>query len=557
MQFIKRSVRAHPKITLIFLDWSVRESFHVLHYLKTQTVSRDEFEVVVVEFYSRVSEAIRQFEDEVDTWVILEMPGSCCYHKHLMYNAGIAVARGEVVMIGDSDAMVKSSFIESILRGFARNSDIVYHMDEFRNMRRDFYPFNYPKFSEVLGDGCFNNVNGRSTGVLDEEDPIHSRNYGACMCARRDDLIEIGGADMHIDYAGHICGPYEMTFRLVNYGRREIWDRDEFLYHTWHPGQAGADNYMGPHDGRHMSTIALEAITSRRVRPLLENEAIRRLRTGEARSVDDVLDQLIDPRYRDEWDRQSLERNGAIRRWSDYRVPLGTYKGYRLEAEVDRVFAYAIGQPEAQGEQDGNCRWIFEGESEAQTKAQIDRSIPLSLVAVSYGAVVLDLFSRAIRSLVYRSQRLPGPLGRRAKIFVAVALAVPAAVALLLLHPHRVIEKSKRVLSDATSSASSLAPLILALYCLNAQTSGSRHVGKTVVLADDDRTAMLLPWLARLGLAPRLEARRIKDRVELERCLAQLESEEWSGHLLVPTMLLARFHSIIAASPMLRRAIVA
>jgi hypothetical protein len=71
-----------------------------------------------------------------------------------------------------------------------------------------------------------------------------------------------------------------MTFRLFNQGHREIWHQTEFMYHTWHPGQAGADNYLGPHDGRHVSTTAIEALTSRRVMPLVENAAIRRLRLG-------------------------------------------------------------------------------------------------------------------------------------------------------------------------------------------------------------------------------------------------------------------------------------
>jgi len=77
MRIIKKSQRERPKVSLILLDWGVRESFHLLHYLKIQTVTRDSFEVIVVEYYDYISPAIMKFESEVDTWVVLQMPGDC------------------------------------------------------------------------------------------------------------------------------------------------------------------------------------------------------------------------------------------------------------------------------------------------------------------------------------------------------------------------------------------------------------------------------------------------------------------------------------------------
>ena len=379
MRFIKRSQRKSPRVSLVLLDWSVRESFHLLHYLSRQTAPRDKFEVIIVEYYSRVSEALKKFEDQVDTWLVLDMPASCYYHKHLMYNAGIAVAHGDIIMIGDSDAMVRPSFIDTIIGNFDRDPEIAYHIDQFRNLRRDFYPFNYPSFEDVLGDGCINNSGGKTSGVLNTEDPIHSRNYGACMCARRADLIAIGGSDMHIDYLGHICGPYDLTFRLINYGRREIWDMNEFMFHTWHPGQAGADNYLGPHDGRHMSTTSLEALSSGRVFPLAENEAIRMLRTGAATTTDegadDVLDKLIPASAARDWDLEHVEANASHLRWADYKVPLGVHNGYRLTSELGRVIAYKVGERGAES-QAADHGAAFEGASEAEVRAKIDAATP-------------------------------------------------------------------------------------------------------------------------------------------------------------------------------------
>jgi hypothetical protein len=131
------------------------------------------------------------------------------------------------------------------------------------------------------------------------------------MAARREDLIAIGGADEHIDYLGHICGPYEMTFRLVNAGKRELWHPSEFLYHVWHPGQAGENNYVGPHDGRHMSSRALQVRFSGRVLPFVENEAIRQLRLEDGQiSFQQSLKQVLSEEKLQSW---SMKNIGNLR----------------------------------------------------------------------------------------------------------------------------------------------------------------------------------------------------------------------------------------------------
>jgi len=282
MRLLKRKIRNKARLSIILVDWGVRESFHILQYLSRQTVDRELFEVIVVEFYAHVSPAVGRFVEVVDSWILLENQKHCYYHKHLLYNAGILLANGEQVMIVDSDAMVQEKFVEKIIRVFDEHPTSVLHVDQFRNNRQDLYPFNFPAFDEVVGEGCINNLNGRTIGLWNDIDPLHTRNYGACMCARKKDLLAIGGADEHIDYLGHICGPYEMTFRLVNYGRKEIWLNDEFTYHTWHPGQAGENNYVGPHDGRHLSSRALQAKFNGRILPFVENRAIQELRLAHA-----------------------------------------------------------------------------------------------------------------------------------------------------------------------------------------------------------------------------------------------------------------------------------
>lgn len=342
MRLIQQSTRTAPKISLILLDWSVRESFHVLEYLRQQTIPRDAFEVIVVEYYSTVSPAVQRFADQVDTWALLDMPASAYYHKHLMYNAGIMLAHGDIVVIKDSDAMVRDNFLARILDAFAADPGIVFHIDQFRNNRRDLYPFAYPDFETVTGPGCINSVNGKTAGLVETADPLHMRNYGACMCARRDDLIAIGGADEHIDFLGHVCGPYDMTFRLVNHGRREVWADDTFSYHTWHPGQAGEDNYLGPHDGRHVSTTSLQALLSGRVLPLVENPAIRAARLGAAAAPEALMERLIRPGAPTDWEHARLDGHGAPVCPVDTPNRIGTFLGTPLYQDAAR---FTVGTP--------------------------------------------------------------------------------------------------------------------------------------------------------------------------------------------------------------------
>jgi cellulose synthase/poly-beta-1,6-N-acetylglucosamine synthase-like glycosyltransferase len=308
-----------------------------------------------------------------------------------MYNAGIVASRGEICVICDSDAMVKEGFIRAIITEFENNADIVLHLDQFRNTRRDLYPFRYPSFEEVMGRGCINNIGGQTRGLLDKKDSIHSRNYGACMCARRDDLIEIGGADEHIDYLGHVCGPYDMTFRLVNLGRREIWHQTEFLCHTWHPGQDGADNYLGPHDGRHVSTTALDALAGGRVMPLVENATIRNLRLADGGNHGPESFQIF-PGYRTDWRKDHLRRG---RRWIRGPTTRAIWNGFVVERTTGGFVAFPKLAEHPAFAQYRNELEIHAA-TEKQLRERLTRSLPLSMRMIFPALALATYLSRAI-----------------------------------------------------------------------------------------------------------------------------------------------------------------
>ena len=311
VRFVVNQPQEHALVSIVLLDWSCRESFHLLDYLAAQTVDRSQYEIIWTEFYDAPADRLCRRIDAaqaqsarppVDVYALMDFSPELCCHKHALLNLGIVLARGRIVCFCDSDAIVQPTFVESIIEHFRRQGDTVLHMDEARNDDPSFYPFNYPSLDEVTGFGCINWINGRPVGLLDEADPLHSRNYGACMAAARDDLIAIGGADMHTDYLGYICGFYEMSWRLTNFGRCEVWSDREWLYHLWHPGQAGNEDFVGPHDGLSVSTRALQALRSGRVQPFVESPAIVSLRTQTASPNEAaLLERLVEPAWLNQW----------------------------------------------------------------------------------------------------------------------------------------------------------------------------------------------------------------------------------------------------------------
>lgn len=342
MKWIKRSQKTAPRVSLILLDWGVRESFHLCHYLKKQTLPADQFEVVLIEYYSAPSKCALDFEEQLDTYCLLEMGEEHYYHKHLMYNIGFLLSHGEIVVICDSDAMVKPTFIHSIVDHFDRKKDATLHLDQFRNQRRDLYPFCYPTFEEVISVGCTNYANGVTTGITATCDLLHARNYGACFCCRREDYIAVGGADEHIDFVGHICGPYDLTFRLTNLGRKEMWHKREFLYHTWHPGSDGAQNYLGPHDGYNLSSRAFDTLLTKRILPHVSNPLVKKLQEGGAVNEEEVARLGITFNQRKITHLSFLKNKKQVAEWAETHYSECVMHHYLVKKEGALFKAYPI-----------------------------------------------------------------------------------------------------------------------------------------------------------------------------------------------------------------------
>jgi hypothetical protein len=277
------------KLSIILIDWNVRESYHSVEYLNRQTIERKNYEIIWVEYYNKQSSILKQYEKEgkLDKYIVLGHSQASHYHKHIAWNEGVLSSVGDILVFPDSDAMFKDSFVETILNFFEKQKNAFLLIDEVRNKNKKYYPFNFPSFEEVLNDEKsenYNKVSKTTNGLTAKNKKIQLpesffiRNYGACLCVLKTHFVKCGGLDEFEGYRSYICGVYELVFRLKNKGLKECWSEKEFLIHTYHPWMNPGKDKMGPHF-RHLSALGLFQYYLKNTLPLKENKQILKLRT--------------------------------------------------------------------------------------------------------------------------------------------------------------------------------------------------------------------------------------------------------------------------------------
>ncbi len=258
-----------PLVSIILLDWSVREWFQALDWLPRQTGPREQFEIIWIELYDRIPpEAIAHAD------VVITCGQQGMYHKHLGYNVGLLHARGKVITVCDSDAVFSPDFVSSVIQSFELETapapkPLVLMHHEWRT--RTTYP------------GPFSSIEDLQKYTWLELWP----NAGACMSVSKSDAIRFGGFDEHKSYRGYLCGPYDLGWRMVNAGIPEIWyDEKIALWHFAHPDPPGSSHRFSwklwrevahPHVDYH-ALEAVEAFSTGRLLPLKENPRIHELR---------------------------------------------------------------------------------------------------------------------------------------------------------------------------------------------------------------------------------------------------------------------------------------
>ncbi|MDP1680916.1 MAG: glycosyltransferase, partial [Burkholderiales bacterium] len=259
-----------PKVSIILLDWGCRERFHPLDWLTTQTVARDQYELIWVELYDRV---VPEAMEKADWLITCNQTGM--YHKHKGYNIGLLQARGDVITVCDSDAVFPPEFVASIIESFELNTReeprplVLKHHEQRSNHI-------YPCKLEVIED------------VLRYDWVELWPNDDACVSVAKRDALGFGGFDEDESLRGYIYGPYDLGWRMVNAGLPEVWHDKVSLWHFANPHSNAKENketwgeIAPPHNDFH-ARDAVEAFSTGCLLPLTMNTEVQVRRMAQRR----------------------------------------------------------------------------------------------------------------------------------------------------------------------------------------------------------------------------------------------------------------------------------
>jgi len=208
-----------PLVSVVMIDGSFRRRFHALESLARQVLPAGGHEVIWVEHFDRASPELHRVAGGLSAGRVVELGRTGVYHSSHCFNAGIAAAGGELVVIPDGDVVVEPDFLARLWdlhRADERLVTYCYRYNEPADRRR-------PDISlDHLREVC----------VL-----THPFNWGGCLAVRRRWLLEVNGYELHPLFAtGDHGNDYDMYVRLKNLGLSVCWPRRPVLYHPWHPG---------------------------------------------------------------------------------------------------------------------------------------------------------------------------------------------------------------------------------------------------------------------------------------------------------------------------------
>ena len=210
---------SNPKISVIMIDGGFRERFDSLDFFANQTLPRDQYELLWVEYYDQINERLKGKISNYPNFKTLCLNRNDEYHSSYCFNAGILQSKGNLLVIPDADVFVEKNFFEDVLEEHTKMDNLVMYIQRFNEFEKDHK------------DEINLNHLGKVCVITDPA------NYGGCVTVQKKWLLDVNGYEQH-EYFGtgdHANG-LDMYIRFKNLGLPIMWHPKLKLFHPWHPG---------------------------------------------------------------------------------------------------------------------------------------------------------------------------------------------------------------------------------------------------------------------------------------------------------------------------------
>ena len=205
------------KISVITWNGNFRESFHTVDFFAQQSIAREEFEFIWVEYYDAAADELVEKIDRVDNARIVYLKGQGQWHAGRCMNAGIAASSGELLVIVDGDVVPRPKFLENIWQAHQSQNKSVIYVRRWDEPEKRKGPVSLPHLEDVCWLG-------------------NPTNYGGGISIDRKAMQQVKGYEEHPVFGGPGAVSKELYTRLRNLGLPIIWHPTEKLFHPWHKG---------------------------------------------------------------------------------------------------------------------------------------------------------------------------------------------------------------------------------------------------------------------------------------------------------------------------------
>lgn len=208
-------------ISVITWDASFRESYHTVDFFNRQSLSKNLFEFVWVEYYASIRNELAEKILDMGNGRVVCHNGKGKWHLGQCLNAAVRECKGELLVIPDGDIVVEEDFLEEVSRIHSQYQELVLY---------------FRRWDECKPEGsatCIDLDNLREFCTLS-----NPTNYGGCVTLPKKTFNRVSGYEEHQLFSEAGANGMDLYTRLKNSGSPIMWHPSHRIYHPWHKGSS-------------------------------------------------------------------------------------------------------------------------------------------------------------------------------------------------------------------------------------------------------------------------------------------------------------------------------